>query len=671
MNDTLASLLNSPSFWNTLGLTNTNTQMSTTTTGVPGIQPFVGVTGIGGGFTPATTSAANTLPANLIPASTAAAFIPVSTAAAFIPMSTSAASIPASTSAAFIPASTSATFVPASTASTAFIPASVPANRPPQADPNAAILQSLMEQNSNLSKMLMDQNRQHQQSQNQLQQDLMNQQRQFQLQQTEFRRQIHLEMQTQHDQNRVWQRQQLEQRKNWQDNNSRQRKKRGQNAVVEEVDENDEGDDNAPGFRTLADLPRDSEIMDIDPDVSEQEFRSIFPFLAAAHGDESSLISEYSIFTVAEVARENNTERKKSVQKSVALDKALARNMPVVTKGFHWEKVFDNKVDHLHPMRFDRFALTPSQELFRRAAVYFETKKITVIPIKGYDLSHLCIPNTITDKGWEEAHNPKSLACCLKLYSKENYQRQNNSKTWTVVQGDDGEQLPQSTFTWVEIESMEKFHHSFFCFKIVRFRALPWDRSIEVVEIYLIEQSWFFRNPLQNGFHRYISQGAFCAGFVDSCILENAVRFDNKREHLGARDMDSQLLAYCRGLGHTKCKSTAAASYSGGQQGSSGSGSSGSKRSGDKQSEPPAKKKKPEPRDWHIDEWSLKSAGSQYIGIPFICRPWNMNNQCPNATFDEKTHRCTDKDGNQKLHVCNKKMPSKFPCGQLHPFCKH
>ena len=106
------------------------------------------------------------------------------------------------------------------------------------------------------------------------------------------------------------------------------------------------------------------------------------------------------------------------------------------------------------------------------------------------------------------------------MFTKENYSKQNTTRNWSVVQGENGEQV-QSSLVFIEVENMEPFHRAFFCLKVIRTRALPWDRSVEVIELYLIEQVWFQRNPLQNGYHRYVTQGSFCASFVEYCLHDN------------------------------------------------------------------------------------------------------------------------------------------------------
>ena len=443
----------------------------------------------------------------------------------------------------------------------------------------------------------------------------------------------------------------------------KQVKRKRENDDTDDTDDDSDDDNNKDEseFRKLSDLDRNAEIC--DHDLSEEEFRHIFPFLSAANPD-GSLIAEYAIFSVLEVAKENNKEKKTLQSKNVPMDKKLTGNMVLVTKKQRVKKGWDNKKTKLHPLRYDRFPLTRSQQLYVMAAKYFAENKIVLDPVRDYDLSHLNIPNTVSDRGWVECHNPSSQSIQLKFYTRENFERERGSSNWTVITTDDGGQCVQRTVAWCDIESMDKFNHAFFILKVVRTRTLPWDHSLEVVELYLIDHSFFVKPQMANGFHRFITQGAFCAGYVEYCMRANAAAFDAQTEHLGSRDMDSTLAGYCRYLGYAKCRFVGAASYQNEQGGQGGQGKKG-------QAGPASKKAKTEQKKWSVDDWKLASAGSQYIGIWSICKNYNLS-ECKLAV-DEETHRCSnpEKNGEQKLHVCNKRMPSKFPCGQLHPSKDH
>ena len=85
-----------------------------------------------------------------------------------------------------------------------------------------------------------------------------------------------------------------------------------------------------------------------------------------------------------------------------------------------------------------------------------------------------------------------------------------------------------TTAALTDIESMHKFNRAFFITKMCKSRAVPWDRSIEPIENFLQFNKYFESNPMPNGYHRYIPQGAFCAGFVDFVMQLNGERFEKK-----------------------------------------------------------------------------------------------------------------------------------------------
>ena len=490
-------------------------------------------------------------------------------------------------------------------------------------------------------------------------QQLKDQQDQYQQQLNQQNQQIQ-QLQTQKQQPSVKQKpkQNVKQKKKNQDSDS------SSDSGSSDDDSNDVDDE----FRKLSQFPRDGIVC--DQGFTEEEFRHVFPYLSAGDS-EGNLLDDYSISTIAEVAKDNMDAKKRLNARSVALDKQLLNNLNLVTKGKKWSKHWDDRKTRLHPVRFDRFPLTNSQELFVMAAHHFADKKINLLSVKHYDLASLNLPNTICDKGFDEAHKPGSQGITMKFFLKENFEKQKGATKWALVNNDDGDQVPQSTIAFIEVDSMEKFHHAFFCLKIVKFRATPWDRSLEVVELYLIDVQWFAKNPLNNGFHRYISQGQFCAMFVDFCLHDNAQRFEAKKEHIGSREMDTTLSAFCRDLGSSKGKfnpstsSSSNASSNKKPQGQSSAPAASSSTTVSKSSRTPYQGTK----KFDVNTFKIGPQHSQYIEIFSICKDFNLST-CNNTA---ENNRCVDENGVKRLHVCSKRNLAafKFPCGQLHSLKDH
>ena len=543
-------------------------------------------------------------------------------------------------------------------------------------DPNAMIQQQAAFQN-----LMNDQNRQNEMRREEElkrhEQKSEEQRKFFELQQQQQQIQFQKQMDAQREQMQTLHKMQMQQMQAQIQNQNQQiqnlsvqqssKDKKKKNVVVahdddESDDENDENDDEE--FRKLSSFNRNHSIADTG--MTEKEFRHIFAHLSALN-PEGCLVEDHSILSVAEVAKENIAAKKTLGNKNVSLEKRLRSNFATIIANKPWPRCYDNKTDKIHPVRYDRFPVCSSQELFQMAAEHWEVKKVELLPIKNYDLSSLNIPNTVCDKGWEEAHNPGSTSITMKYYMKENFVKQTGSTKWNLAVDEDGNQLPQSSVAWEEVDSMEKFHNTFFVLKIVRVRALPWDRSIEVIELYLIDQFWFLKNPAHNGFHRFCAQGIFCSGFVDYCLQDNGARFNAKKEHITSREIDSTFNAYCRSLGSTKGKFVTSGSYNQKKPGQSSSGSSNSQPTS---SSGPAKKTGYQGiKKWSIDDWSLKNPDTQYLPYDSICKDFNFSS-CTRK-FENATRRCTDPTTKEvKLHVCSKKL-SKFPCAQLHPIKEH
>ena len=75
-----------------------------------------------------------------------------------------------------------------------------------------------------------------------------------------------------------------------------------------------------------------------------------------------------------------------------------------------------------------------------------------------------------------------------------------------------------------------------FTLKNLRSLALPWDKSINPIEYYLILED-YFNDRAKNGKVRGLSQSVFCANFVDFCLRKNAEYFTKHVKFMNASDI--------------------------------------------------------------------------------------------------------------------------------------
>ena len=165
---------------------------------------------------------------------------------------------------------------------------------------------------------------------------------------------------------------------------------------------------------------------------------------------------------------------------------------------------------------------------------------------------------------------------------------------------------------------MPAFHHAFFSLYVLISRTQPWNKSLDVLWLFLIANQWFEDQPLNSaGFCRLekVSAASVCAQLTDHYLLETSQRFTNKQPHLTINEMDTFFKNFCqsnfqlfRKPGHISSHSSTTPFY-------------------------------------HM-------AGSSYIDINTICLPFNLG-VCRNKVDFSKNLCHYAKNKKALSHICN------------------
>lgn len=367
--------------------------------------------------------------------------------------------------------------------------------------------------------------------------------------------------------------------------------------------------------------------------LTEEYYNSHFKFIS----------SEIPYLLAQQVSIENlivmNHNASLKETKSRGTEDKLLNNETKVLQTISWPQAMDNKKDILHPIRFDRFPITGAQDLFKTAAEQYDPNNY--LPIRSYDLSYLGLTNVISNQGFLEAHNPRSSKLSIKMASRQNFkQSMGGVVSYNVVKDDLDQTAAQSTSQLKNIEQMPAFHHAFFSLYILINRTQPFNKSLDVLWLFLISNNWFEEQTVNcAGYCRLekVSPASICAQFTDHYLLETSQRFTNKQPHMTINDMDAFFKNFCQSNFQLFKKQGLLTSH---------------------------------PTQNNNPSSFYPSAGSSYIDINTICLPFNMG-ACKNRV-DLKTNMCHDpKTRRALLHICNVRMINGKPCGLTHSRQNH
>lgn len=220
---------------------------------------------------------------------------------------------------------------------------------------------------------------------------------------------------------------------------------------------------------------------------NDDQFKQFFPKLI---NDDGSIPPCYQFLTFGELSKMNLKMNTSSVSKQLSVEERLRLNGVEVTKTKLWEAAEDNLMSVFHPIRFDRAPVASTQSLYVAAAKMWPNKPL--IPLKSYDFSAINVTNVITNKGFEEIHNPGSTAISIKMFSKENFKKSaGGAANWSIGHNEAGLPVVNVPECFTEIANMAQFHSAFFALYVLKKRACPWDHSLDVLWEYFINNDWF------------------------------------------------------------------------------------------------------------------------------------------------------------------------------------
>lgn len=135
-----------------------------------------------------------------------------------------------------------------------------------------------------------------------------------------------------------------------------------------------------------------------------------------------------------------------------------------------------------------------------------------------------------------------------KDYTPNNFRKEQSgaAKVKFVTRGNNAEVESEQLFD--EIKSLQEFQRAFFFLGVLRKRVLTIDCSLEPLQLFLIDRSYFQDECDIKGFGRgpKITQGSFCAMFADNIIRINNERFDKKFSFITYAEMDAEYSTFCQ-----------------------------------------------------------------------------------------------------------------------------
>ena len=276
--------------------------------------------------------------------------------------------------------------------------------------------------------------------------------------------------------------------------------------------------------------------------MTEAVYMKNFPFVAKT----------VPYFLAQEVSIENLVimNQKASLRdgRSKGIEDRLMANEEKVLATKTWPEAADNLKDVLHPVRFDRMPVTGSPELFRMVSETFDPSEY--LPINSYDLSSLGLSNVISHQGYVEAHNPRSSKLSLKMFSRDNFKQSlGGVVSCNIVKDDFDQTAVQTSPQLANIESMSSFHHAFFALFTLIGRSQPWNKSLEVLWLFFINNQWFEKAVVNSaGYtrHEKVFPAHICAQFTDHFLLVSSSRFTNKQCHVTIHEVDALFKNFCQ-----------------------------------------------------------------------------------------------------------------------------
>ena len=346
-----------------------------------------------------------------------------------------------------------------------------------------------------------------------------------------------------------------------------------------------------------------------------------------------------------------------------------------------WVAQYDDKHSVFHAIRFDKSFLCDSQKMYEIAAQLIKNDEI--VPVNCY-VFHSIGKIYATEKGMELVHYPGSTEIKLKMFSVINANKPPSKLCgMSFVHDMHGNSAVVSDEYYDDVTGIDQFNNAFFNLYQWKSRAVPWDRSLDVLWKFFLIHRYFESEYVFTGHRRNGTPGQFCSDFTDWILFANATLFNAGKPHLDQAGIAEECRSFCEQfdqdkttfIGPTyvadlkKCESALSDLRSVvdsqiNKANTSSSSSSGKKKN--KQRAPAASSR----------PWTPGSPG-RFMQIHRICSNWNTpkddgsGHKCTNP-YDSFTNQCTMPGTKKKfLHACNVRLTGKGPCAQRHHGYQH
>ena len=262
--------------------------------------------------------------------------------------------------------------------------------------------------------------------------------------------------------------------------------------------------------------------------MSDAEFYEAFPNVGPRLPCHNFLSMEKMSHLEVE-QKESKTKKLEQEQRDQNFSVLFEKNLQHVTCLETIEAEDDDRKYTLHKLRFDRYPTSGSRHVFAEAGRRFDEKEYTY-PIEDYgiDESGICCPATA--KGIIELHNPRSKEVSIKQFKASNRRNAGVVRANLLQNGNGMVGFQTSTFL-EDVNGVQDFHHSWKSLTVWMCRIRPYDRQLEPVGEFFIDNHWL-QNQVFGNYERVHESGRLCADFTDECMHRNATHFINGEKYM-------------------------------------------------------------------------------------------------------------------------------------------
>ena len=228
-------------------------------------------------------------------------------------------------------------------------------------------------------------------------------------------------------------------------------------------------------------------------------------------------------------AKESKAKKVAQEQKDQNYTSLFEKNLIEVTTPHNVEEEVDDRKFQLHSLRFDRYPTSGSRFVFSEAGKFIKVDEYTY-PISDYGIDESGITCPATSQGVIELHNPRSKDITIKQFKASNRRNAGVVRANLLQNGNGMVGFQTSTFL-EDCNGVQDVQHSFKSLTVWMARIRPYDRQLEPVWEFLIDNHWL-QNVVWGIYERLHESGHLCGDFVDECLHRNATLFGNNEKYL-------------------------------------------------------------------------------------------------------------------------------------------